>query len=104
MHRRVLFDIDGTLIQDGGAARRAFDQAFEDLFDVPQASLGVDKHGRTDLRIFRDTALKALGCKLLPEEMQGLQNRYLALLPDLSDAERFKRLLGLAEGKESDHE
>ena len=83
MRKLVLFDIDGTLIQDGGAAGLAFDQAFQDLFAVPEASVHIEKHGRTDLKICRDTAHQALGRDLAPEEIQALQERYLHLLPGM---------------------
>jgi phosphoglycolate phosphatase-like HAD superfamily hydrolase len=93
----VLFDIDGTLIRDGGAAGEAFDQAFRDLFAIPQASAGIDKHGRTDLKICRDASRKALGRNLREEEIEILQKRYLDLLPGaLASSESYQVLPGVA--------
>jgi phosphoglycolate phosphatase-like HAD superfamily hydrolase len=93
----VLFDIDGTLIRDGGAAGEAFDQAFSDLFAIPQASTGIDKHGRTDMKICQDASRKALGRDLREEEIKVLQKRYLDLLPDaLSSNESYQVLPGVA--------
>jgi phosphoglycolate phosphatase len=90
MRKLILFDIDGTLLRDGGAAERVFDQAFSDLFAVPEASAGIDKHGRTDLEICRDAAHQA-------EEIQALQERYLHLLPNaLAACETFQVLPGVA--------
>lgn len=86
MRKLVLFDIDGTLIRDGGAAGKAFDQAFRELFGVPQASAAIEKHGRTDMKICRDAARRALGRDLDPEELEALQSRYLDLLPGALDA------------------
>ena len=97
MRTLVLFDIDGTLIRDGGAAAEAFDQAFRDLFGVTAASAPVDKHGRTDLAICQDTAHYALGRDLRLEEMDALQVRYLDCLPAaLAASEAFQVLPGVA--------
>ena len=97
MRALILFDIDGTLIRDGGAAASAFDQAFRDLFGVAAASALVDKHGRTDLAICRDTARYALGRDLRPEEIDALQDRYLDRLPGtLTASEAFEVLPGAA--------
>jgi phosphoglycolate phosphatase len=98
MRKLVLFDIDGTLIRDGGAAIQVFDRAFSDLFGVPEASAAVDKHGRTDLEICRDTARQALDRDLLPEEIEALQARYLADLPEaLADCARYQVLPGVTD-------
>jgi len=93
MRKLVLFDIDGTLIRDGGAAVSAFDQAFRDLFGVPAASASVDKHGRTDLEICRDAARHALDRDLRPEEIEILQERYLDRLPAALAANKTFRVL-----------
>ena len=60
--RLILFDIDGTLVDCGGAGRRALLAAFEQLFrpgSVAGAML-VPFAGKTDFRIFRELA-HALG-------------------------------------------
>lgn len=54
MIRLVLFDIDGTLIQTGGAGMRAFDRAFAMAFGVENAAAGIEFAGRTDRGILRD--------------------------------------------------
>jgi phosphoglycolate phosphatase len=54
MIRLVLFDIDGTLIQTGGAGMRAFDRAFAMAFGVPNAAEQIDFAGRTDRGILSD--------------------------------------------------
>jgi len=97
MRTLVLFDIDGTLIRDGGAAAKSFDQAFRELFGVSAASDGVDKHGRSDLAICRDTARHVLGRDLLPKEMESLQASYLGRLPgELAGSEAYQVLPGVA--------
>jgi phosphoglycolate phosphatase-like HAD superfamily hydrolase len=47
----ILFDIDGTLIDSGGAGVRALNLAFEELFSVRDAFKGISMAGKTDLQI-----------------------------------------------------
>jgi len=49
--RLVLFDIDGTLITDGGASREAFAAALLDVFDYRGELRRYDFSGRTDPQI-----------------------------------------------------
>ncbi|NOY42027.1 MAG: HAD hydrolase-like protein [Planctomycetes bacterium] len=50
----VLFDIDGTLVQTGGAGKNAFAAAFAQLFDVVEISNNVQFAGRSDRAIALD--------------------------------------------------
>jgi len=50
----VLFDIDGTLIQTGGAGKQAFAHAFSTLFGVDEISSNVQFAGRSDRAIALD--------------------------------------------------
>jgi phosphoglycolate phosphatase-like HAD superfamily hydrolase len=52
--RLILFDIDGTLIDSGGAGIRALDLAMKDLFAIENAFQGITMAGRTDTQIIRD--------------------------------------------------
>ncbi len=56
--RLILFDIDGTLVDTGGAGRRALLAAFDRLFRPASLSAAgrVPFAGRTDVAIFRDLA------------------------------------------------
>ena len=54
MVRLVLFDIDGTLIQSGGAGEKAFGRVCETEFGVPNGSASLHFAGRTDPSIIRD--------------------------------------------------
>ena len=100
----VLFDIDGTLLHDGGGGRAAFDAAFQNLFFVSEASAGVNTHGRTDPRISREAALKALGRELTARESHALHRRYVDLLPHhLASSQEFRLLDGVIELCESLH-
>ncbi|MDP9359980.1 MAG: haloacid dehalogenase-like hydrolase [Acidobacteriota bacterium] len=49
----VLFDIDGTLISDGGAAREAFAEALVEVYGFRADVLRYDFSGRTDPQIAR---------------------------------------------------
>jgi len=51
MRRLVLFDIDGTLISDGGASREAFASALLDVFGYHGDLRRYDFSGRTDPQI-----------------------------------------------------
>ena len=54
MIRLVLFDIDGTLIQTGGAGRLAFDRALRSEFKLHNGTDGVNFAGRTDTSLVRE--------------------------------------------------
>jgi len=47
----ILFDIDGTLIDSGGAGVQALNLAFEEMFSVCDAFKGISMAGKTDLQI-----------------------------------------------------
>jgi phosphoglycolate phosphatase-like HAD superfamily hydrolase len=51
--RLVLFDIDGTLVTDDGAARDAFAKGLADVYDFHGDVRGYDFSGRTDPQIAR---------------------------------------------------
>jgi phosphoglycolate phosphatase-like HAD superfamily hydrolase len=52
--RVLLFDLDGTLMLSGGAARRAMDRAFAELYGIADAFGGIVPDGKTDPLIFRE--------------------------------------------------
>lgn len=53
MIRLALFDIDGTLIQTGGAGIKAFAKAFAGEFQIMDATRGMSFAGRTDTGLVR---------------------------------------------------
>ncbi|MDA8156232.1 MAG: HAD family hydrolase [Actinomycetota bacterium] len=59
----VLFDIDGTLMDSGGAGRRALEYSFEELFGIPDAFRAISMSGKTDPQIF-DEALAKFGISM----------------------------------------
>jgi phosphoglycolate phosphatase-like HAD superfamily hydrolase len=50
----LLFDIDQTLINSGGAGLRALDRACLQLFGIPNAMQNIHPHGKTDPAIARE--------------------------------------------------
>jgi phosphoglycolate phosphatase-like HAD superfamily hydrolase len=54
----LLFDIDGTLIDSGGAGSRALTTAFEEMFSVADAFAEIPMAGKTDPQILREGLLR----------------------------------------------
>ena len=54
MKRFVFFDIDGTLIDPGGAGRRSVTQAFNTVFSISDAFAGMAMDGKTDIQIIKE--------------------------------------------------
>ena len=60
MNKLVLFDIDGTLLDSGGAGRLALVLAFDQLFEKKDAFEQVNMAGKTDIQIIKE-GLSAIG-------------------------------------------
>lgn len=56
--RLILFDIDGTLIDSGGAGVRALDLALRELFSIENGFHGISMAGKTDPSIMREGLIK----------------------------------------------
>jgi phosphoglycolate phosphatase len=54
----LLFDIDGTLIDSGGAGTRSLNLAFEKVFSIEDAFRGISMAGKTDTQIIKEGLLK----------------------------------------------
>lgn len=50
----ILFDIDGTLIDSGGAGTKALNLAFEEAFSISDAFRGIEMAGKTDIQIMKE--------------------------------------------------
>jgi len=50
----ILFDIDGTLIDSGGAGTRSLELAFEEMFAVREAFRNISLAGKTDMQILKE--------------------------------------------------
>ena len=91
--KMILFDIDSTLLKDGGASGISFDRAFKEMFSVKPVS--IDKHGMTDDVVVRETALATIGRDLTSAEVSSLQARYVELVPEcLKKSHSFNVLKG----------
>jgi phosphoglycolate phosphatase-like HAD superfamily hydrolase len=77
----LLFDIDGTLLLTGGAGRRSFERAFQEVTGRPDALSGFSFGGMTDRGIAR-AGLTALGREADDALVEQLFERYLAALAD----------------------
>ncbi|MEO8218607.1 MAG: haloacid dehalogenase-like hydrolase [Acidobacteriota bacterium] len=97
MHKLILFDIDGTLITDGGAARRAFGDALALVYEFPPQLDRHDFSGKTDPQIafeilrdagFDDHAIHA--------QLDRLWSEYLLRLEQNTGQASVRTLPGVA--------
>ncbi len=97
----MLFDIDGTLVDTGGAGREALDAAFEDSWDLGDATRGVVLAGGTDPEIVREVLNARLGLtadQVSAGQIKGVLAHYLAHLPRcMARAQRYRVLPGVEE-------
>jgi phosphoglycolate phosphatase-like HAD superfamily hydrolase len=92
--RLVLFDIDGTLMQSGGAGGRALARALREVFGIADPLSGVRLAGQTDPQIVLDAVARA-GIPV-PEDGRDLdrvQELYLGYLSVEMPASAGARLL-----------
>ena len=80
-HRVVLFDVDGTLIDTGGAGGRSWSHAFRDAFDVGGDIRKFSEVGMTDPVVARETFRGTLGREATTDEVIRLMMRYVLRLP-----------------------
>ncbi len=98
MRTLLLFDIDGTLLLTGGAGKIAFEEAFEEIFEVPDAWGNLDPHGKTDPAIFDEVAKRVLGRLLSPGEFDLLMERYEEIFEErIQQSPRFELMPGVVE-------
>ena len=76
-----LFDIDGTLVDTGGAGKRAMAKVLSSEFGVGGSIDGIDFAGRTDRRITRDL-FSALSVEESAETIEQFHASYLRELPN----------------------
>ena len=78
--RVLLFDIDGTLLNSGGAGQAAMEAALEAAFGVTAQTEGIPVAGRTDRGITADM-LRFHGVAETIENRTRFEEAYLSLLP-----------------------
>jgi phosphoglycolate phosphatase len=93
----ILFDIDGTLIDTGGAGARSWTWAFEHAFNRPGVDIGkYSSAGMTDPVVGRKTFTEAIGHEPSGEELARLMAAYLSVLPDyVTESEGYRVLPGV---------
>lgn len=79
MDRFVLFDIDGTLIDPGGAGRRSLTRAFYEMFSIRDAFAGARLAGKTDIQIIKE-GLARNGLPMGDGILFSIVSRYVAIL------------------------
>ncbi len=93
----VLFDVDGTLVDAGGAGRESLCRAFERIFGhcgLGRSSAAVPFDGRTDCWIIGEIASSAgIDRARLAVEMNSLEESYLVILEEILFAEKRARAL-----------
>ena len=93
--RLLLFDVDGTLIESGGAGRAALAEAAAVEVALP-ALPSVALAGRSDLAIMRDV-LALAGVPPTQAAMDGLVEAYLARLSETLSTHEGRVLDGVVE-------
>lgn len=75
----LLFDIDGTLISTGGAGKRAFNKAFEEILGIKEVFNDFEMAGKTDIQIIKE-GLKLSGIESTKKLIDKLSEKYLEFL------------------------
>ena len=77
----LLFDVDQTLINSGGAGLRALDRACQKILAIENAMHGISPHGKTDPAIIREILRTRLGSESVHEDrIATLLEAYLLFL------------------------
>jgi len=79
--RIVLFDVDGTLIDTGGAGGRSWSHAFVEAFGVAGDIRRFSEVGMTDPVVARQTFAGTLGREPTTDDVIRLMMRYVLRLP-----------------------
>lgn len=96
----LLFDVDLTLVNTGGAGLRALDEAFREVLGVAGATEGVTPHGKTDPAIIREVCL-ARSLSLNPDVdfiVNRIVERYVHFLEkEVVNTPKYRVLPGILE-------
>jgi phosphoglycolate phosphatase-like HAD superfamily hydrolase len=78
----LLFDIDQTLVNTGGAGLRALDRACQKLYGLQNAMDGVRPHGKTDPAIVREILVKLVSNPPQNGEITTVLEAYVSFLKE----------------------
>jgi phosphoglycolate phosphatase-like HAD superfamily hydrolase len=93
-----LFDVDLTLVDTGGAGRRAMDRAFEEVLGVARAFDGFHFFGKVDQAILQEVHARRLARALDDETAARIRDVYLrCLAEEVAVTPRYRVLPGVAE-------
>jgi phosphoglycolate phosphatase len=102
--RLILFDIDGTLMDTGGAGTRSLNLAMHELFSVQDAFHGIRMAGKTDTQIIKeglrknalplDGTIAAVIDAYLRNLRREIQNDRKSLKPGIFELLRDLHLVG----------
>ncbi|MBI1988074.1 MAG: HAD hydrolase-like protein [Nitrospinae bacterium] len=96
MEKVFLFDVDGTLINTGGAGSRALVRAFRARYAVENALKGLILDGKTDPWIIREVLQLNLGLSPGPEQVRQVMESYLAFLEgEVQSSPNFRIMPGI---------
>ncbi len=86
--RAVLFDIDGTILNSGGAGMEAFMRAAMETFGSSEYMKQIDFHGRTDNYIINRFAehpdFRNTDKLILEQKKSALRKRYISILEQIA--------------------
>jgi len=96
--RLVLFDVDGTLIESGGAGTRSWSYAFDRLHGIPADIGSHSGAGETDPIVARKTFEGAVGREPTEPELAAIFALYLRRLShEVATSEGYRVLAGASE-------
>jgi phosphoglycolate phosphatase len=94
----ILFDIDGTLIDSGGAGAESWRMAFEELYGLPVEIGRYTDAGMTDPEVGRLTFARVIGREPTTRELARLLARRNTLLPGtVAESTGYRVLPGVRE-------
>ncbi len=96
----ILFDIDCTLIDSGGAGTKSLDLAFEEMFSISDAFKNINMAGKTDLGIIRE-GINLHGIEYSDEVIPGFCETYIKHLRHYINNDRGHIKAGVMEALET---
>lgn len=98
IYETIIFDIDGTLIDSGGAGAASWRDAFNELYDIPADIAEFTDTGMTDPQVGRKTFQSVLGRDPTDEEFRKLLERRKFYLTDsVANSKGYRVLNGVKE-------